>query len=406
MFFIFSSLTILTILLCTSYNESKVIKISPTSVRVDIIKNNLISTYKNYKKEEEIFTCKIDNSSVQSYCKINFFLSDYISQGLDLSNYKYISFDVENINNNENDNFNIYLRNYNKAYSTEENIRSLKINGAFINKINEVAYKNIPLQNFHLNDDWIEEFKIPHNEINSDLSNVSLIQIKTGSNLKEGIYKIRIRSISFKGSWVDEKIVYLLLVFKWMSISLFYTITFLYRESKRANMLKGKNRRLKSSTKKIIEEYKKDPLTGIYNRHAFRKWLIYNKEDFNVSLIYMDLDHFKNINDNFGHAMGDKILCQFTNVVKELLTDSDIFCRWGGEEFVLFCKGEDIEYAISKIKKIQKKMKTIEWSHGDNLTISAGLSEGSSKEINKLLEDSDKALYLAKNSGRDRFKLS
>lgn len=408
-FFVISSLAIL--LFGQSYNKTKIIEVNPTSVRVDRITNNLISTYKNYKEYEDEFLCIIDNSSNQSFCKINLFLSDNISEGIDLSNYKYISFDIGNINESGeyidgSDNFNIYLRNFNNSYSTQNNIRSLKINGAFINKINEVTYKNVPLQNFHLNDDWIEEFNIPHNEINTDLSNVSLIQIKTGSNLEEGSYKIKIKSISFKGDWINDRKLMLFLVFKWMMISLSYAVTFIYRESKRADLFEGRNTRLKSSTKKIIEEYKKDPLTGIYNRHAFRQWLIYNKEDFVLSVIYMDLDHFKNINDIHGHKMGDTILCEFTKLVNSISTEDDIFCRWGGEEFVLFCKGKQVDYGIEKIKNIQNEMKLFKWSHGKKLTISAGLSTGKSTNINELLELADKALYEAKNTGRNKYEIS
>lgn len=387
------------------YNDSKLIKIEPLSIQVEKMVENKITEIVSYPEDTDFFICKIENSEKESFCRFSFYLSKDIKKGKDLSSYQYISFNIENMNNYLEDSFNIYLMNFSEEYSSEYDIESLKKNSIFLNQTNKLSYKDIPLSNFHVTDRWIEEYNIPYNKSYMDLSNISLIQIQTGTNTPKGEYKIQIKNISFKGKWINEKHLFLFLIAKWILISLTYLLVFLYREMKRANLFEIKNIKLKTSTKQILEDSKKDPLTGIYNRHAFRHWISLRKKEMKLSIIYMDLDYFKKINDTYGHTMGDEILCQFTDVVSSKLTDNEIFCRWGGEEFIIFIKNGNEEDSKRLIKLIQKELEKVKWKHGREVTISAGIALGTTKNPCSGIECADKALYKAKNSGRNCYKM-
>ncbi len=150
-----------------------------------------------------------------------------------------------------------------------------------------------------------------------------------------------------------------------------------------------------------------DSLTGIYNRNMFhrlidRKITIAKAEKKSFIFIMMDIDFFKKINDKYGHLVGDDILRGLSKLIKNHTRDSDIFARWGGEEFVLtfdvsFEKG--IEIANSLRKYIKNKKFDIVGS----ITCSFGVTEFKQGDtLKNITKRADEALYKAKESGRDR----
>ncbi len=159
----------------------------------------------------------------------------------------------------------------------------------------------------------------------------------------------------------------------------------------------------------------KDKLTGIDNRHAFDpafqqiiKTATRNKEA--LSIILVDIDHFKKVNDNYGHMVGDQVIVKIANILKSNLRNSDLLCRWGGEEFMLLlpkCNLSDAQDLAEKIRlHIENEVMTVE---GNNLAITAsfGLCAYLGDESqNELFERVDKALYSAKSLGRNRVELA
>ncbi|WP_407330487.1 diguanylate cyclase [Enterovibrio sp. 27052020O] len=156
-----------------------------------------------------------------------------------------------------------------------------------------------------------------------------------------------------------------------------------------------------------------DPLTGVYNR---RMLLTLAKRDIEntrtrsrpYSVLLMDLDRFKRINDRYGHFAGDMVLQAFTKAVQETLRKSDIFGRYGGEEFILFlpqCSAENAQLVATRIMDNVRELKIeVEGlSEPIQLTTSVGIctSLSTKDSLNQLLEKADLALYHAKNNGRD-----
>jgi diguanylate cyclase (GGDEF)-like protein len=156
-----------------------------------------------------------------------------------------------------------------------------------------------------------------------------------------------------------------------------------------------------------------DPLTGIFNRRVLEKELNFNLADtdrsyFDLVVVEIDLDHFKEVNDLYGHPQGDTILKEFTKLVQQTLRDTDIFGRWGGEEFLLILPiphhtpVAEIEKFFrrlqSNIYKINRSNKPQEDHLG--LTFSAGavIVEAGRKKVDleRVLNQADSALYESK----------
>jgi diguanylate cyclase (GGDEF)-like protein len=164
--------------------------------------------------------------------------------------------------------------------------------------------------------------------------------------------------------------------------------------------------------KKLIELASIDDLTGVTNRRVFD---IEFKRDFanakrykeELSLIVLDLDHFKEVNDRYGHFFGDLVLKLFTKEVSSLIREGDLFSRWGGDEFCLLLPqtaGNDALKAAEKIRFAVKNMQVKTDNEPITFTVSMGISSfrAEDKDSMLMMERADKALYEAKRLGRDR----
>ena len=149
-----------------------------------------------------------------------------------------------------------------------------------------------------------------------------------------------------------------------------------------------------------------DALTSIKNRHYFSEKLndeIHRSERYKdiFSLIIFDIDHFKKINDNYGHDMGDRILIQYTHLISGLLRDSDVFSRVSGEEFMIILPNTNLESAQVIAEKLRVKVEV----HDEKIpiTISIGVVEYRLDEkLHPLMNRVDRALHKAKSDGRNR----
>lgn len=163
---------------------------------------------------------------------------------------------------------------------------------------------------------------------------------------------------------------------------------------------------------KLLELASIDDLTGIMNRRVFDIEL---KRDFSnakryhkpLSLITIDLDHFKEINDKHGHFFGDLVLKMFAKEVSGLLREGDVFSRWGGDEFCLILPETTGTNAMKVAEKIRFAVKNIHVkTDGEPIyfTISLGVTELHQEDSDEmiLIDRSDKALYAAKEAGRDK----
>ncbi|WP_170151113.1 diguanylate cyclase [Caminibacter pacificus] len=141
-----------------------------------------------------------------------------------------------------------------------------------------------------------------------------------------------------------------------------------------------------------------DKLTQIYNRRGCEKFLKSYKD---YSIILIDIDHFKQINDTYGHDIGDKILQEFGKLLKSSVRANDIVCRWGGEEFLIILPHTSYENAAEVAEKIRKKVEETKIFGNIQITISLGVSQFNGN-FEKTFKEADEKLYIAKKTGRNK----
>ena len=151
-----------------------------------------------------------------------------------------------------------------------------------------------------------------------------------------------------------------------------------------------------------------DPLTGCLNRRAFfeRFEVEFNRARryrHDYGCIMVDIDHFKSVNDNHGHPVGDKVLQKVSHILSDCLRDSDVVCRYGGEEFCLALTETGMKGALKTAERIRQTI-SANPIFGIQVTVSLGVSslEHAPGNPSELLNQADKALYKAKNNGRNR----
>lgn len=155
-----------------------------------------------------------------------------------------------------------------------------------------------------------------------------------------------------------------------------------------------------------------DHLTKIYNRQKFDDLFLQALESKkrygdDLSIILMDIDYFKIVNDMYGHLVGDLVLVMLTTIVAKNLRINDIFARWGGEEFIILLPRTDIESAYIKAEELRQVIETYLNKELPQITISLGVTEvNNADDMNSCLQRVDKALFMAKVKRNDVAKLS
>ncbi len=155
-----------------------------------------------------------------------------------------------------------------------------------------------------------------------------------------------------------------------------------------------------------------DPLTGLYNRRFCQQRLDEmliraDRYQYSMGVVMCDIDHFKNINDTYGHQVGDQVLCTISALFKKKLRRSDLVARWGGEEFLIVLDKTDRKETFEKVEMLRRSIAGLELSCDEGnfkVTISAGVAcyPADERHREKLIEMADKALYYSKEHGRNQ----
>lgn len=156
----------------------------------------------------------------------------------------------------------------------------------------------------------------------------------------------------------------------------------------------------------------RDPLTLLANRGELETQLVVQLSEQSkvaapepFSLIFIDVDHFKSINDTYGHTVGDKVLVELSRTMQQEMYSGELVARYGGEEFVILCPDTDLDSAVSRAERLRiavSKMRIVDMP-GRNLTASLGVAQYERGDsVESLLRRADEALYMSKKGGRDR----
>lgn len=172
------------------------------------------------------------------------------------------------------------------------------------------------------------------------------------------------------------------------------------------------HREIKLAQDKMVKMSTRDEMTGLYNYRYFIENLqqelsASKRYKYDLVVCMIDIDHFKKINDDFGHPAGDDVLVNFGRLLQENTRESDLPCRYGGEEFGVILTHTSIKNAYTVMERFRKVIEKTEFSNkGKNfpVTVSIGLTilNGENKTTDQLIDEADQALYRAKKSGRNK----
>lgn len=172
------------------------------------------------------------------------------------------------------------------------------------------------------------------------------------------------------------------------------------------SLVKERTKELQTANNKLEALANTDSLTGLFNRRYFFTLVnsflkINERESRKAAILMLDIDKFKNVNDTYGHDVGDEVLIAFAKQLLNNIRKGDIFARFGGEEFIVFLPYTNIEKASNVAEKIRTSIEAFNGITNINFTVSIGVSEYKD-DINKAIKQADLALYKAKENGRNR----
>ncbi len=184
------------------------------------------------------------------------------------------------------------------------------------------------------------------------------------------------------------------------------------REQRETQELLSTTIRQHAEERAVIEQLATtDPLTGLANRRGLNARLSEEiaratRYDETFSLLVLDLDHFKRVNDTYGHDMGDRVLREVARVLQEECREPDMAGRWGGEEFIMVLPQSDLSEARDVASRIRRRVERETFGEVVDLTISIGVASlVAGDDMGSLFERADRALYVAKAHGRNRVEV-
>ncbi|MFW1472254.1 diguanylate cyclase [Vibrio parahaemolyticus] len=425
------ALSICTISLVALYSvlgDTRKLVITPEQFNIyatkDASEGGLSTADITYDAQSLVLNCELKKSSYAwPYCGISVY-TDVAkpTHGIDLSNYHTIRlklhYEEAGDGQNPSHDLRLYLRNYNPDYSKPDDEYTIKYNGMQFSPSNFSETIEIPIKNLQVMTWWLADNKVDIEHSAPEFSNITRIDIATGSGAALGQHKIVIDKIEFEGAYLAQETLLFALLFSWIALGLAFSLHELrknraaYEKAKRRHRhLEKVNGTLRAQNYEFAELAHRDALTGAMNRHAVQTWLEQQARQVRwghstLSILYMDLDNFKKINDKFGHQMGDDILREFVMVVASSIAPDDRLVRWGGEEFVVFCPDTNIEQAVKKAEIIRKNVANHLWVHGEALTCSIGVAQMQNERVTETMARADEVLYLAKRNGRNRVEVN
>jgi len=167
---------------------------------------------------------------------------------------------------------------------------------------------------------------------------------------------------------------------------------------------------LEDRLRHISDAAYRDQLTGLLNRHGMTDALHQFDGHTQISLLMIDIDHFKRVNDVFGHDMGDKVLAEVSAILTRTIRTVDIACRWGGEEMILILPNASLTVAVDIAERIRIAIEEREFpgitdldtEHRRRITVSIGVAEATAAELDLARDLADQCLYESKRGGRNR----
>ena len=355
-----------------------------------------------------------DFKSTYLPCAWRIELSSSVTQGIDLTRYDNMTIKMSYSGNANK--IRIGIRNYNPTYSKPQDINSAKFNQIQLHARELNKEVRINLSAFAAADWWLNQYNVPLSESSAEVNNAVAVTIDIGELGKPGTHQFSIETLEFRGKLVRVVDWYLAIISIWLCGIFVFALKNILRLNAKTqqdrqviNQLSTNNKELKTETSKLRRLSTIDGLTQLYNRFGIDQIIAQlSAQDIlggpKYSLILADVDHFKRINDQHGHHIGDKVLQHVAQLFQAHLRAGDYVGRWGGEEFLIIMPGANKKTAMAMAEMIREALLNSECDSTPPVKVSAsfGVSERlSGEEFADSFKRADNALYQAKASGRN-----
>ena len=351
------------------------------------------------------FKCRFNQAAPGAGCGYTHMLAGgaALEHGVDLSRYRHLNLTIRYTGSARY--LRLGVRTFDPRFSTLQDTNSSKFNLLNVETRDFAQPVAIDLREFTVPEWWVAQYKLPRNLSQPDLSNAIALSLYLQGEAAGSDHDIQIQSIEFSGDWISAEYWYLGILCVWILIGASYattqwiTLRYKYREQRK------KLFELQSEKEKYRTLATVDGLTKVLNRHGIEQFVeSLRAANLPTSVIIIDLDHFKRINDHRGHYDGDRVLQMVGELLRDHTRHTDGLGRWGGEEFVLVCPGASLSKAANLAEKLRERIMQSDFIPEDPMTVTASFGVATSPaggNFDDAFRQADQALYLAKSRGRN-----
>ncbi|BEU05299.1 GGDEF domain-containing protein [Agarivorans sp. OAG1] len=348
--------------------------------------------------------CNISNSQQPDACALQLKLVENNQAGITLANFENIQL---NLSFQSTAPDSIWLQVF-----TQHNAKHLHLyQQSILPKQGRASY-SIDVDSLYQPSWW--QFAQGENQHSQQDARITYISLLTGDNTLDKNIELSLHSVQFSGKWLQAKDLYLALLGIWL-VSITYAFFSVTRGVKEQHQQSNKHalelNKINSYLSIERDNYefmaKTDPLTSCFNRAGlssiFGDIIIeYAEIGMPASIVLFDIDHFKKINDQYGHDEGDKVLVNLANLVRQQIREGDYLARWGGEEFLVVCTHTRLKGACALAEHLRQSIENTILSEETRITSSFGVAEINSGFLEQWIKRADEALYQAKEGGRNK----
>ncbi|WP_045855535.1 GGDEF domain-containing protein [Teredinibacter purpureus] len=368
-------------------------------------------------KTNHAFRCTFyDTPAHYKYCGFDVLQGDGLSAGIDYSHYTTLKIKLHYKGDAELLRF--YVRHFAHGLSNVNDTRNTAKYARVLVATNDLNIEvSLPLTQFSLANWWVRAMNLPTELSYPEFSNAINIGIDHPYPARIGVHDIQVAYIRLEGIWLTKESWYLGIVGFWFLIlvlknlqQLFHYRSLLTRNTEQLDYALTKAEKLEAESNRFKELSLIDQLTSTLNRRGIQREV--DKIDrqskwSDTAIVLMDIDFFKPINDSYGHDVGDKVLESLGAILRDAAGTRGYAGRWGGEEFILLFSGTSVMQARDTAEAIRQRIANFVFCGELNIRLTASFGVGTAA-VDECFEDTfrhvDRALYLAKNSGRNCVK--
>ncbi|MFG6415227.1 GGDEF domain-containing protein [Roseateles sp. DC23W] len=349
-------------------------------------------------------------------CGLTFMLGDTEQgRGIDLRSYSTLRMDL--VLNGGAPLVRVAMRNFDPRFSKLEDGNSARMQSVQLRPRDVARPVQLNLSELTVPEWWVQQFDLPREYNQPSRENVTAFTVDIPGDISGQPQDLELRSLVLQGEWISRDQLYLAILSAWL-LGASALATRRWRElrqrarqqQREIDALTTRTRQLRLEQEGLRRLATIDELTGVLNRRGLEAAI----DDLEaqaepLGLVLLDIDHFKAVNDHWGHAAGDEVLRRVAAIVAASLRSADVIGRWGGEEFVIVCRCRHIDEAAALAEKLRVAIVAADVDAKGRFGVTASFGVTlvpPGTPTRRAFRRADAALYRAKAGGRDRVELS